>query len=69
MWQTLLHTPWVVGAVNGALGAAAADLHAFKTWKSYHDAATYDWGTASWRWLQGAVLGAVSGFGLGALIG
>ena len=61
-----LHHPIVQGAVTGLLGAALADFNAFKSWKSFHDAATYAWGTAIWRWFQGALIGAVGAAGWSA---
>ena len=48
-----------VGAGVGLLNAASVDYAAFRMWKSFRDAAQYDWGVALWRWLQGAVIGAV----------
>lgn len=54
------HNSIVHGAVTGALGAAAVDFHAFQTWKNMSDLKTYDWGVAAFRWLQGAVIGAVT---------
>ncbi len=52
------------GALVGVLGAAAADYAAFRSWKSFHDAAVYEWKVAGWRWFQGAVSGAVGSAGL-----
>lgn len=60
-----VHVPWVSGALTGLMSAAAIDFRAFQSWKSFHEAAIYDWQTAGWRWLQGAVVGAMSGLGLG----
>jgi hypothetical protein len=59
-----LHSAAAKGALSGALAAAVVDFHAFTTWKSFHDAATYNWSTASWRWLQGAITGALVGGGM-----
>lgn len=64
MLTTILHSPIAHGALTGLLGAAAADIHAFRTWKSFHDAATYSWSTAAFRWLQGAILGAIAAAGM-----
>ena len=61
------HSPVTKGALTGVLGAAAADYHAFRQFKKWSDAATYDWPTAGLRWLQGAVVGALGAAGLGAL--
>lgn len=55
------------GALTGWASAAVVDYHAFATWKSFSDAKAYNWGTAAFRWVQGAVTGAVAGAGLGAL--
>jgi hypothetical protein len=69
MWQTLLHSRAVHGALVGWISTAAVDYQAFRTWKSVQDALKYDWSIALWRWLQGAVLGAVSNSGIGAVLG
>ncbi len=66
MGLAILHNPVFRGALTGLIGAAAADYHAFLTWKRIQDAVTYDWGTASLRWAQGAISGAVIGAGLGS---
>lgn len=52
------------GTLTGVLSAMAIDYHAFRSWKSWHDAASYQWSLACWRWVQGAVVGAVTGAGL-----
>lgn len=65
--QSLSHSPIVHGAITGALASAVVDFQAFKTWTTFHDFVTFNWATAAFRWLQGAVLGAVAGVGLGAL--
>jgi hypothetical protein len=64
---TILHSGITKGAVSGCLGAAAVDFQAFRSWKSFHDAATYQWGVAVWRWVQGAVVGGVTAAGYGAI--
>lgn len=56
------------GAITGLVTAAGVDLHAFASWKSAQEAATYNWRVAGWRWFQGAVSGAVVAAGYGALI-
>lgn len=61
--QVLAH-PAVTGALTGALTAAVVDFQAFRNWKSFHDAQTFAWSIALWRWLQGAVVGAVTAFGI-----
>jgi len=60
-----LSHPIVRGALTGLLGAAVSDFAAFRSWKSFHEAAGYSWGTALWRWFQGAVVGGVGGSALG----
>lgn len=45
---------------GGFTGALMVDILAFRSWKSWNDAATYSWSVASLRWAQGAV---------GALVG
>lgn len=65
----LLHNHIVQGAINGVVAAAVVDLTAFRSWKSFEDAATYSWGTAAFRWFQGAIVGAVTAAGLGAAFG
>lgn len=64
MTQYLQH-PIVVAALSGAIAAARVDFHAFKSWQSFDDASKYSWKTALFRWLQGAIVGAVMGAGLG----
>lgn len=60
-----LHNPIVQGAISGVVAAAAVDYQAFRNWKSFQDAASYSWGTAAFRWFQGAVAGAVTAAGIG----
>jgi hypothetical protein len=71
LWQLghqALHTTVGQGVVAGVLAAAAVDYHAFKAWQSWHEFATYSWGTASFRWMKGAVVGAVTALGIAALL-
>lgn len=63
----LIHTPIVQGLLTGFLSAAAGDYAAFTRWKSFDECASYGWKIALWRWFQGAVIGAVSGAGIGSL--
>lgn len=67
MWTTslhlFLHTPFARGAFGGLLTAAVVDIQAFKHFQSWHDAAEYGWGVATFRWVQGFILG-----GLGATL-
>lgn len=60
-----IHYPAVQGAIGGLLSAAAVDFAAFRSWKSWHDIAEYSWGTAAFRWFQGAVIGAATAVGIG----
>lgn len=59
----------LLGAVSGLVPAVKSDYEVFTTWRDFHQAATYDWGVASWRWFQGAIMGAVSGLLVGGVIG
>lgn len=65
--QDLLSNPFVAGAIAGVVSAAAADLTAFRSWKSFDDAKTYSWAVAAFRWFQGAVLGALAAVGIAGL--
>lgn len=65
---TVLHSAAMRGALAGAISAAIVDVHAFMSWKSFNDAITYSWGTALFRWCQGAVSGALVGAGYGAMV-
>ncbi len=65
----LLQNPIVKGAISGTLAAASVDINAFRQWKSFDDAAAYDWKKAAFRWVQGAIVGALSAAGLGAAFG
>jgi len=64
----LLHNPIARGALSGLMAAAAVDLHAFLAWKSVEEFTSYSWKTAAFRWVQGAVAGAITAAGFGALI-
>lgn len=50
----------LAGALGGLLSAARADYEAFKAWDDYEDAISYNWSVALWRWVQGAIIGAVT---------
>ena len=52
------------GAACGVASAAMIDFAAFRSWKKWDDALVYDWRTASFRWVQGAVVGMVTALGL-----
>lgn len=47
------------GAIAGLIAAAAVDIQAFRSWKSFDEARNYSWPLAAWRWAQGAILGAM----------
>lgn len=66
MLQTILHSPITHGALVGWATAAGVDYHAFQKFGSWKDLATYQWGTATFRWFSGAIGGAVMGAGFGA---
>lgn len=55
------------GALAGLISAAAVDYSAFKRWKSFDEAVKYKWSLALWRWFKGAVIGAVTSAGVGAV--
>ena len=63
--EVLLH-PVAKGAIGGVLVAMRIDYEAFKEWRSFDDATTYDWKTAGWRWFRGALLGAFAAGSFGA---
>lgn len=65
--ETLLANPLLNGAVTGLLAAASVDFAAFRAWKSFDDAKTYDWSVALFRWVQGAIVGVVAAAGLGVI--
>lgn len=62
-----LQHPIVVGAIGGLIVATAVDFQAFRAFKSYEEFRSYSWGLAAFRAVQGAVLGALSVIGIGAL--
>ena len=65
LWNVVRHSHMLHGALVGISVAARVDYVAFKTWHSWHDAASYEWSTATWRWFEGAVIGATAGAGFG----
>lgn len=70
MLETLHHLAanrFVQGALTGFVSAAAVDYHAFMKFQNIHEAASYGWGLAAWRWLQGIVGGLVTTAGLWSL--
>lgn len=67
-WHVPVVHRLVLAALGGAGVAAATDYHAFiGSWHNWHDVATYDWSTATFRWLQGAALGIAGALGLTAI--
>ena len=67
--SAFLASPIIHGAITGLVTAAAVDVHAFRSWQSFHDAAVYSWSTAIFRWCQGAICGAIAAAGLGVVLG
>lgn len=59
----LLSYPAVQGAVAGFFAAFLVDLQAWKSWED----AKFNIGTASFRWVQGTIVGAATMFGFGAM--
>ncbi len=56
--------PVVKGAIGGALAAAVVDFHAFNGFTDWSNLKSFNWATASFRWFQGAVIGAAAAYGL-----
>lgn len=67
-WTEILHSRILHGAITGMLAAAMTDLMAFRRWQFWHDAVTYNWQTATWRWFNGAVIGAASAMGFSGFL-
>lgn len=63
----ILANYWVHAAVAGVVTSAAMDFAAFRSWKKWQDAITYDWGLASFRWFQGALWGLLTAAGFAAV--
>lgn len=57
--MSFLHNPIVASAFLGFIVAAAVDLHAWKSW----DDAKFNFKTASYRWVTGAIFGALAAAG------
>lgn len=51
--------PILQDAAMGALAAASIDYVAFRKWQTWSEAKEYQWGIASWRWFQGAVVAVI----------
>lgn len=64
----LLHTPAGIGAIGGVLSAARVDYAAFRSWDEWTDVVSYSWRLASWRWFQGALIGALGVLGFDAVL-
>jgi hypothetical protein len=65
--QAWLQIPLVAAVVNGVGGAILVDIAAFRSFKSWNEAAAYDWGIVAFRALWGAIGGLLAGLGLGAI--
>lgn len=65
--SVLLTLPAMKGALVGTGTAALVDYGAFRKWQKWSDLYQYDWRVASFRWAQGAVVGALAGYGLGVV--
>lgn len=63
-----LHSPIGLAMLSGAATAARVDYASFRSWQSWHDLATYSWSVASWRWVQGAIIGGLTVAGITALL-
>lgn len=63
-----LQHPVARGAIAGVVTAAWVDFAAFRKWQSFKEARDYKWSLAVWRWVQGAIVGAVAGAGLTAAV-
>lgn len=63
-----LHTPTVVGLLGGLVAAIKADHEAFRKWNSWQDVRSFDWNVASYRYARGAMLGALTGAGIGSVL-
>lgn len=58
-----------MGAIGGFLVALRADYEAFKAWTCWNDILKFDWSIASFRYIKGAIIGAVTVLGLGGFVG
>ncbi len=58
-----------VGALGGLLVAIRADSESFRAWKCWADVGHFDWSIASFRYIKGAVIGALTFAGFGAMVG
>lgn len=62
MW--ILRQPVTRGALAGLLSAVVVDLHALTKFNNWSELWAYDFGRASFRWVVGAVTGAMAALGL-----
>ena len=60
---TFLHLPLVRAALLGASGGFGADLHVWLGYKSWLDFKSFDFSTASFRWVCGAATGLLAALG------
>lgn len=58
-----------MGALGGLIVAIRADRETFNRWTTWQDIETFDWSVASFRYLKGATIGALTVSGIGGLIG
>lgn len=63
----ILQLPAVAGAIAGVLVATKQDWDSFRSWQSWIEAREYKWSLFAWRAFQGAIIGAASIYGIGAL--
>ena len=55
----------ISGALAGLVSAVAVDLDAFKKWQSVREFQKFNWKLAAFRWLKGALAGALAAAGIG----
>lgn len=60
----LLAHPIAKGIITGIVTGIAGDVAAFRAWKTWQDAAVYDYATLSFRAVQGAIVGLITAAGL-----
>ena len=64
--MTFMHAhPIWFATLTGLSVAAGVDLHAFLTWRKDTDWQGFAWRTAVIRWAAGAILGFLTGLGIG----
>jgi hypothetical protein len=62
--KDFFHNPIVYSILVGWGTAALVDFNAFRAWKNWNDAVSYDYKTMILRWGQGIAIGFTSGLGL-----